>query len=227
VPTVREATFDLFRAHGMTTMFGNPGSTELPMLADFPSDFRYVLGLQEAVVVGMADGFAQASGKTTVVNLHTAPGVGNAMGAIFNAQANHSPLLITAGQQARAQITLQANLTNRDATRMPHPLVKWSYEPPRAEDVPLALARGIHLCSLPPQGPAFVSIPMDDWDVEVDEAAAGEAVRRRVNGRAVADPGSIQRLAEQLDKASNPVLVAGPDIDAGGGWDAAVGLAER
>ncbi|HET9153601.1 MAG TPA: thiamine pyrophosphate-binding protein, partial [Solirubrobacterales bacterium] len=100
MPTVREAAFDLFRAHGMTTMFGNPGSTELPMLADFPGDFRYVLGLQEAVVVGMADGFAQASGRTTVVNLHTAPGVGNAMGAIFNAQANHSPLLITAGQQA-------------------------------------------------------------------------------------------------------------------------------
>ena len=169
MPTVRDATFDLFRAHGMTTMFGNPGSTELPMLADFPADFRYVLGLQEAVVVGMADGYAQASGRTTVVNLHTAPGVGNAMGAIFNAQANHSPLLVTAGQQARAQITLQANLTNRDATRMPHPLVKWSYEPPRAEDVPLALAHGAHLAALPPQGPVFVSLPMDDWDAEVDD----------------------------------------------------------
>ena len=91
MPTVREASFDLFRARGMTTMFGNPGSTELPMLADFPADFRYVLGLQEAVVVGMADGYAQASGRASVANLHTAPGVGNAMGAIFNAQANHSP----------------------------------------------------------------------------------------------------------------------------------------
>ena len=115
MPTVRDASFDLFRAHGMTTIFGNPGSTELPMLADFPTDFRYVLGLQEAVVVGMADGYAQASGRTTVANLHTAPGVGNAMGAIFNAQANHSPVLVTAGQQVRAQMTLQANLTNRDA----------------------------------------------------------------------------------------------------------------
>src|SRR6195256_4127776 len=114
--TVRDATFDFLRRRGMTTMFGNPGSTELPMLADFPSDFTYVLGLQEAVAVGMADGFAQASGKPTHVNLHTAPGVGNAMGAIFNAQANKSPLLVTAGQQVRAQITLQANLTNRDAT---------------------------------------------------------------------------------------------------------------
>src|SRR5438046_7391483 len=102
----------------MTTIFGNPGSTELPMLADFPDDFRYVLGLQEAVAVGMADGFAQASGRPTHVNLHTAPGLGNAMGAIFNAQANHSPLLVTAGQQARSLVTLQANLTNRDAARV-------------------------------------------------------------------------------------------------------------
>src|SRR4051794_2135714 len=226
MPTVQEASFDLFRAHGMTTMFGNPGSTELPMLADFPSDFRYVLGLQEAVVVGMADGFAQASGNVAVANLHTAPGVGNAMGAIFNAQANHSPVLITAGQQARAQMTMQANLTNRDAIRMPHPLVKWAFEPPRAEDVPLALSHGIHLAALPPQGPTFVSLPMDDWGVEVDAVDTREVVARRVNGRAAADPDGVRRLAKHLDDAANPVLVAGPDIDARG-WDAATGLAER
>ncbi len=227
MPTVRDATFDLFRAHGMTVMFGNPGSTELPMLADYPADFRYVLGLQEAVVVGMADGFAQASGRTTVVNLHTAPGVGNAMGAIFNAQANHSPLLVTAGQQARAQITLQANLTNRDATRMPHPLVKWSYEPPRAEDVPLALAHGAHLAGLPPRGPVFVSLPMDDWGVEVDPGDAQAAIDRKVSGRATADPEAVRVLAAALDAAVNPVLVAGPDIDASGAWDLGIALAER
>jgi benzoylformate decarboxylase len=227
MPTVREASYDLFRGHGIETIFGNPGSTELPMLADFPSDFRFVLGLQEAIVVGMADGYAQASGKVAMANLHTAPGVGNAMGAIFNAQANHSPVLVTAGQQVRAQMTLQANLTNRDAIRLPHPLVKWAYEPPRAEDVPLALARGIHMASLPPRGPAFVSLPMDDWYAEVDEAAAAEAIKRRVASRAVADPDSVRRLAAHLDKASNPVLVAGPDVDASGGWDAAIGLAER
>jgi benzoylformate decarboxylase len=225
--TVREASFDLFREQGMTTMFGNPGSTELPMLADFPSDFRYVLGLQEAVVVGMADGYAQASGRTTIANLHTAPGVGNAMGAIFNAQANHSPLLITAGQQARAQITLQANLTNRDAIRMPHPLVKWSYEPARAEDVPLALAHGAHLAGLPPKGPVFVSLPMDDWYAEVDEADAREAIGRKVSGRAVADPAAVRVLADRLGAATNPVMVAGPDIDAAGAWEDAIALAER
>src|SRR4051812_8188645 len=156
----------------MTTIFGNPGSTELPMLADLPADFRYVLGLQEAVVVGMADGYAQATGRVAHANLHTAPGVGNAMGAIFNARANKAPLLVTAGQQARPYMTLQANLTNDRATEVPQPYVKWSFEPPRAQDVPAALARALHLASLPPAGPAFVSIPMDDWGAEVD---AGDA----------------------------------------------------
>ena len=225
--SVREASFDVFRAQGMTTVFGNPGSTELPMLRDFPDDFTYVLGLQEAVVVGIADGYAQASGGPALVNLHTAPGVGNAMGAIFNAQANHSPLVITAGQQTRSLVTLQANLTNRDATRMPHPLVKWSFEPARAQDVPLALARATHAATLPPKGPVFVSIPMDDWDAEVDEADARAAIARRTTGRAVGDPEALAELARRLEAAANPVLIAGPEVDASGGWDAAVALAER
>ena len=227
MPTVRDAAFELFREHAMTTVFGNPGSTELPMLADFPEDFRYVLGLQEAVAVGMADGYAQASGRPAHVNLHTAPGLGNAMGAIFNAQANKSPLLVTAGQQVRAQVTLQANLTNRDATRMPHPLVKWSFEPPRAEDVPLALAHGIHLAGLPPRGPVFVSLPMDDWGAEAPAAEASHAQARSVSGRAVADPEEVEALARRLTDAASPVLVAGPEIDACGGWNAAIALAER
>jgi benzoylformate decarboxylase len=225
--SVRVASFDVFRAHEMTTMFGNPGSTELPMLRDYPDDYRYVLGLQEAVVVGMADGYAQAKGGPALVNLHTAPGVGNAMGAIFNAQANHSPLVITAGQQTRSLVTLQANLTNRDATRMPHPLVKWSYEPARAEDVPLALGRAAHLATLPPRGPAFVSIPMDDWDAEVDEADARAAIDRKTTGRAVGDPEAVAALARRLEAASDPVLVAGPEIDSAGAWEAAIALAER
>ena len=225
--TAREASFELFREHGMTTMFGNPGSTELPMLAEFPEDFRYVLGLQEAAVVGMADGYAQASGNVTHVNLHTAPGVGNAMGAIFNAQANKSPLLVTAGQQVRAQITLQANLTNRDAARVPHPFVKWSFEAPRAEDVPLALARGIHLAATPPQGPAFVSVPMDDWNRQVQDEETKLIAARRVQARAGADPDAVASLARRLEAAESPVMVAGPDIDAAGAWDDAVALAER
>ncbi len=225
--SVREAAFELFRNHGMTTIFGNPGSTELPMLADFPDDFHYVLGLQEAVAVGMADGFAQASRRVTHVNLHTAPGLGNAMGAIFNAQANKSPLLVTAGQQVRAQVTLQANLTNKDATRVPHPYVKWSHEPLRAEDVVPALARAVHMASLPPSGPAFVSLPMDDWTKEVDEVMTPPVLARSVTGRAAADVTAVRELARALAEAKNPCMVAGPDIDASGAWDAAIKLAER
>jgi benzoylformate decarboxylase len=227
MPTIREATFELFRAHGMTTIFGNPGSTELPMLADFPDDFKYVLGLQELVVVGMADGYAQASGQPTHVNLHTAPGVGNAVGGIFNAQANKSPLVITAGQQVRPHITIEANLTNRDATIGPQPYVKWSHEPPRAQDVPGAIARAIHHATLPPKGPAFVSIPMDDWGAEADEDRTRNATERSVSARSAPDPAALAKLAQQLEQARNPVLIAGPDIDASGGWDAAVALAEK
>jgi benzoylformate decarboxylase len=224
--SVREVAFELFREHGMTTIFGNPGSTELPMLAGFPDDFRYVLGLQEAVAVGMADGYAQASGRPAHVNLHTAPGVGNGMGAIFNAQANHSPLLVTAGQQVRAQITMQANLTNRDATRVVHPFVKWSFEPPRAQDVPAALARAIHTASVAPKGPAFVSLPMDDWTQDAG-AEASYLIERSAQPRTAPDPAAIETLAQRLNAAEHPVLVAGPDIDAAGGWDDAVALAER
>src|SRR3979490_1659881 len=133
----------------------------------------------------MADGFAQASGRTTHVNLHTAPGVGNAVGGIFNAQANKSPLLITARQPVRPQITIEAKPTNRDAVLGPQPYVKWSHEPPRAQDVPQAIARAIHHASLPPRGPAFVSIPMDDWGAESDQDLQRSALARAVGGRAL------------------------------------------
>ena len=225
--TVRDASYELLRAHGLTTVFGNPGSTELPFLAGFPGDFRYVLGLQEAVVVGMADGHAQVSGEPTLVNLHTAPGVGNAMGAIFNAYENKAPLVITAGQQVRPMITMEALLTNPDPVVQPQPFVKWSYEPRRAQDVPAALARALHLAQLPPRGPVFVSVPMDDWSAEADETAAAQVTGRQTTGRAAPGPAVLDDLARRLAEASNPALVAGPDVDAGGGWDAAVALAER
>jgi benzoylformate decarboxylase len=224
--SVREAAFELFRARGMTTIFGNPGSTELAMLGPWPEDFRYVLGLQEAVAVGMADGFAQASGNVAHVNLHTAPGLGNGVGAIFNARANKAPLLVTAGQQARSLIAMQANLTNRDAVEVPKPYVKWSNEPVRAADVPFALAQAIHHASLAPQGPAFVSIPMDDWTTEIAPVDYATQIARTVDGRAQADPALVTALAKRLRMAARPVFVAGPEIDACGGWDAAVELVE-
>lgn len=228
--TVRAATRELLRSRGATTVFGDPGSTELPFLQDLPEDFRYVLGLQEAVVVGMADGHAQATGRTALVNLHTACGVGNAMGAIVTAAANRTPMVVTAGQQVRAMMTMEALLTNVDATLLPRPAVKWAYEPPRPQDVPAALARAFHIAESAPRGPVFLSLPMDDFDVELDAAgarAARHAAARRVGGAAQADRAEVEALARKLMTAVDPVLVTGGAVDAEGAWDAVVALAER
>src|SRR5215471_2805077 len=119
--TVRDAVMGLLREVGMTTIFGNPGSTELPLFKDFPQDFRYVLGLQESVVVGMADGYAQATGNAAFVNLHSAAGVGHAMGNIFTAYRNRTPLVISAGQQARSILPYEPFLSASDATTLPRP----------------------------------------------------------------------------------------------------------
>ena len=162
--TVRDAVIDFARRVGMTSIFANPGSTELPMFRDFPADFRYVLGLQEAVVVGMADGHAQATGNAALVNLHSAAGVGNAMGNIFTAFRNRTPLVVTAGQQARSILPFDPFLAATQATELPKPYVKWSIEPARAQDVPLAIARAYAIAMQEPRGPVFVSIPVDDWD---------------------------------------------------------------
>ena len=162
--TVREAVFCLLREFGLTTVFGNPGSTELPMFRDFPADFRYVLGLQESVVVAMADGFAQARGSAALVNLHSAIGVGHALGSIFTAYRNQTPLVVTAGQQARSILPFEPFLYSEQAANLPRPYVKWSCEPARAEDVPAAMARAYYVAMQPPRGPTFVSVPVDDWD---------------------------------------------------------------
>ena len=161
--TVREAVLHLLRAFGMRRIFGNPGSTELPLFLDFPADFEYVLGLQESVVVGMADGHAQATRNAAFVNLHSAVGVGHAMGDIFTAWKNRTPLVITAGQQARSILPFDPFLFSTQATELPRPYVKWACEPARAEDVPLAIARAYYMAMQAPCGPVLVSIPADDW----------------------------------------------------------------
>ena len=150
-PTVRDAVLQLLRSLGMQRIFGNPGSTELPLFLDFPADFEYVLGLQESVVVGMADGYATATGNAAFVNLHSAVGVGHAMGAIFTAWKNRTPLVITAGQQARSLFPFDPFLFSAQATELPKPYVKWSCEPARAEDVPQAIAHGYYLAMQPPR----------------------------------------------------------------------------
>ena len=139
--SVKHATLDLLRGFGIKKVFGNPGSTELPFLADWPDDIDYVLGLQEASVIGMADGYAQATRNAGFINLHSAAGVGNALGNIYTAHRNQTPLVITAGQQARSILPFEPFLYSAQATELPKPYVKWSVEPARAQDVPAAIAR--------------------------------------------------------------------------------------
>ena len=221
--TVREATYDLMRSLALTTIFGNPGSTEVPFLTDYPRDFTYVLALQEASAVAMADGYAQGTGRPALVNLHTAPGLGNAMGTLVTAWHNRTPLIVTAGQQTREMLVLEPFLTNLDATTMPRPWVKWSYETARAQDAPPALMRAYAAAVQPPAGPVFLSIPMDDW--EKPEGRRVEA--RQISHRQAPDPEAIQRLARVLAESRNPVLVLGGAVDRSRGWEAAVALAER
>jgi benzoylformate decarboxylase len=221
--SVRTATIDLLRRREMTTIFGNPGSTELGLLRDFPPDFRYILALHEGVAVAMADGYAQATGRPAFVNLHSATGVGNAMGAVVNAFHNRAPLVITAGNQDRRQLELEPYLFARSTSLMA-PYVKHSHQPARAQDVPTAIDRAWVLAQSPPKGPAFVSVPSDDWDAPL-------AAAWRPGGGELLDSGGIavaalDELARRIQDAARPGLIVGAGADADDAWDAVVGLAE-
>ncbi|SFM42411.1 benzoylformate decarboxylase [Variovorax sp. OV329] len=219
--TVRDAVFDLMRRFGMTSVFANPGSTELPMFRDFPSDFRYVLGLQEASVVGMADGYAQATRNASFVNLHSAAGVGNAMGNIFTAHKNRTPMVITAGQQARSILPFNPYLSSAQATELPKPYVKWSIEPARAQDVPLAIARAYYIAMMPPCGPVLVSVPVDDWDQPAELVPA-----RVVSTGLRPQPAVLAQIADALNASGRPAIVVGAAIDRDNAWNEVVALAE-
>jgi benzoylformate decarboxylase len=219
--TVREATFDLLRDLGMTTIFGNPGSTELTFLQNFPDDFSYILGLQEATALGMADGYAQATGQAAFVNLHTSPGLGNAMGAIVTAWHNKTPLVVTAGQQDRRHIALEPLLSG-DLVELAKPYVKRSHEPFRAQDVPGEILRAYHTAMLDPKGPVFLSIPMDDWDAEAEPLP-----ERKMYYEIAANPEGLEEFAEVLAGAERPAIVAGAGTDRADAFYDAVALAER
>src|SRR6201984_3626364 len=186
--TARSVTFDLLRSLGLTTVFGNPGSTEQPFLQEFPDDFRYVLALQEASVIAMADTFAQVTRRPAVVNLHSSAGLGNARANLVAAYPGNPPLMVTSGQQHRELVIGEPYLGNREATTMPKPWVKWSYEPARAEDVPEAFMRAYAMARQPPAGPVFLSVPLDDWN----QPSAGPARIRTVSNRFAPDPGRLR-----------------------------------
>lgn len=220
--TVREAIFDFLRSVGVDTFFGNPGSTELPMLNRWPSDIRYVLALQEASVVGMADGYARATGKAAFVNLHSAAGLGHSLGNVFTAYKNRAPMVIIAGQQSRDLLLNEPFLGATDAPSFPKPYVKYSIEPARPEDVPAAIAQAYRIAMQRPWGPTFVSVPVDDW------TARCRPVRdRQVSVDTAPDPLLIQKATAMLLGAKAPVLVVGPEVDEENAGPALVDLAER
>jgi benzoylformate decarboxylase len=228
--SVRQATIDLFRTYGLTTWFGNPGSSELTLLEDFPDDFRYVLGLQEMVPVGMADAYAQITRRPAVVNVHTAPGMGNAQGALYNAFVNKTPLIVTAGNQRRFMQNQYCLLTNIEPTTVPKPFVKWAAEPAIASETPAVLAHAIHLATTPPMGPVFVSLPMDDLQVDLDDTQAADVavVRDRKVTHAVGFPAALaEQICGRIQAATSPVLIVGGDVERYEAWDAVIGLAER
>ncbi|MEV0695533.1 benzoylformate decarboxylase [Streptomyces sp. NPDC050388] len=230
MPTVRQATIDLLRHHGLNTWFGNPGSSELTLLEDFPSDFRYFLGLQEMVPTGMADGFSQVTGRPALLLVHTAPGLGNAMGALYNAHLNKTPLIVMAGNQRRTMQNQKTLLTNEDATLVPRPFVKWSAEPAIASEVPAVLTHAIHIAMSPPTGPVFVSLPMDDMAFELNDAQASEI--EVVRNRKVTHAGGFhkdlaKKIAGRLSAAKSPAFVVHGDLEHAGAWEPVVKLAER
>lgn len=221
--TVRSVTYDLLRSLGLTTVFGNPGSTEQPFLQEFPEDFTYVLALQEASVIAMADAYAQVTGRPALVNVHSSAGMGNAVGNLVAAYHGNTPLIVTSGQQHRELVIGEPYLGNREAVTLPKPWVKWSYEPSRAEDVPEAFMRAYAMALQPPAGPVYLSVPLDDWKVPLD----GFTRIRAVSDRVLPDPERLRGFADRISVSRSPALIFGPEVDRAGGWDAAVALAEK
>jgi benzoylformate decarboxylase len=219
--TVRDVTYQLFRELGLTTVFGNVGSTEETFLKNFPKDFRYVLAPQEASVIAIADGFAQATRRPVLVNLHTTA-TANGMGNLATAFQNKTPLIVTAGQQTREMLLMEPWLTDVEPTMLPRPWVKWAYEPARAEDIPAVFMRAVATALQPPSGPVFLSFPLGDWAVPCE----AQAVVRTVSQRIAPDPSRLAEFAEILREARSRVLIYGAAIARGSGWDQAVVFAE-
>ncbi|HEU5023348.1 MAG TPA: benzoylformate decarboxylase [Spirillospora sp.] len=220
--TVREAFFDFCRRVGMTTVFGNPGSTELRMFRDFPGDFEYVLALQETVAVAAAAGHSLGTGNATLVSLHSAGGVGHSLGAVFNAYRDRVPVVIIAGQQSRAMLPAHPFLGADEPALFPRPYVKWSRQPERAEDVPAALAEAYRVAMTPPRGPVFLSVPEDDW-----EHLAEPVPDREVRSDFTASPAALREVAEALNGAANPVIIVGSGVEDEDALPGVLALAER
>jgi benzoylformate decarboxylase len=206
----KQAFLELLKQEGVELVFGNPGTTELPLMDGFAREgrIRYILALQEAVAVAIADGYAQASGKLGVVNVHVAPGLGNAMGMLYDAYRAAAPLLVTAGQHDQA-MTFTEPVLWADLPPVARPYVKWSFEIRRLAELARAVHRAAKVALSPPTGPVFLSLPVDVLNAE-GEVDLGEPTRVDPRLRGASD--AIERAADLLAHAARPVIVAGDAV---------------
>lgn len=220
----RAAFLQLLASEGVDVMFGNPGTTELAIMEALgaQNDIRYVLGLQEAVVVAMADGYARASGRLAAANVHVAPGLGNAMGSLYNAKFYGSPLLLTAGQQEHGHGLMEPMLYD-PLVPIAQPMVKWAVEVDRVQDLPRIVRRAVKLALTPPTGPVFISLPGDILD---DEAPLDLGKPTRVDAQTRPSDAALERLAARLLAADNPVFIAGHELATRNALSEATALAE-
>jgi benzoylformate decarboxylase len=208
--TGRSAFLALLKDEGITHLFGNPGTTELPImhaLKDHP-DLTYVMAMQESLVVAIADGFSRASGRLVACNVHVAPGLGNAMGSLYNAQFTGTPMILTAGQQEQGH-GLMEPLLYGPLLRMAEPLVKWAVEVTRLEDLPRIVRRAAKVATTPPTGPVFISLP---GDILNSEAGIELGRSTRVDTRVKPSDEALQSLVSRILKAERPVIIAGDEI---------------
>lgn len=221
--TVRAATLDIMRGLGLTTIFANPGSTEIDFLVGLPDDFDFRLALHEGAVVGMATGWSMACGRPAFVNLHTSAGLGNAVGALATARVNRVPLVVVVGQQDRRHLAHEPFLAGRlEGLAGQYPV--WTGHPVRPQDVPAAVARAYHE-AVSGCGPALVIVPMDDWSAPAAQergAAPVTVVRAPTTASASAD-----EISELLDAASAPAIVVGAGADSQETWTALADLATK
>jgi benzoylformate decarboxylase len=206
----RSAFLSLLQDEGIDYLFGNPGSTELPIMAalhDHP-DLRYILGLQESIVVAMADGYSRASNRLSAANVHVAPGLGNAMGSLFNAKWYGSPIILTAGQHEQGH-SLNEPMLYAPLVPIAEPLVKWAVEVTRLEDLPQIVRRAAKVALTPPTGPVFISLPGDILNAE---APLNLGKRVRIDALTRPSDAALDNLAERLLRAQRPVIVSGHEV---------------
>ncbi len=208
--TGRSAFLALLKDEGITHLFGNPGTTELPImhaLKDHP-DLTYVMAMQESLVVAIADGYSRASGKLVACNVHVAPGLGNALGSLFNAKFTGTPMILTAGQQEQGHGLMEPVLYG-PLVQMAEPLVKWAVEVTRLEDLPRIVRRAAKIATTPPTGPVFISLP---GDILNSEAGIELGRSTRVDTRVKPSDESLQALAARILKAQRPVIITGDEV---------------